>query len=136
MWQPSTIQIYSWGCYSFYSWRIHGQHSYISQVINTIQETKCWTITVYVYLCFRCGEKCSYRWVEGTKYKRKANKFENTPWSLKQKRKGQSNINEQIKKFLYNCNTNQPQVMQSPIANYSLKLKIDGYTEPQLVQKL
>ena len=26
--------------------------------------------------------------------------------------------------------------MQSPISNYCLKVKIDGYTEPQLVPKL
>ena len=29
-----------------------------------------------------------------------------------------------------------PQVVQSPIANYCLKVKIDGYTEPQLFPKL
>ena len=29
-----------------------------------------------------------------------------------------------------------PQVVQSPIANDCLKVKIDGYTEPQLVPKL
>ena len=29
-----------------------------------------------------------------------------------------------------------PQVVQSPIANDCLKVKIDGYTEPQLVTKL
>ena len=29
-----------------------------------------------------------------------------------------------------------PQVVQSPIANDFLKVKIDGYTEPQLVPKL
>ena len=29
-----------------------------------------------------------------------------------------------------------PQVVQSPIANYCLKLKVDGYTEPQLFPKL
>ena len=28
-----------------------------------------------------------------------------------------------------------PQVVQSPIANDFLKVKIDGYTEPQLVPK-
>ena len=28
-----------------------------------------------------------------------------------------------------------PQVVQSPIANDCLKVKIDGYTEPQLVPK-
>ena len=29
-----------------------------------------------------------------------------------------------------------PQVLQSPIANDCLKVKIDGYTEPQIVPKL
>ena len=29
-----------------------------------------------------------------------------------------------------------PQVVQSPIANYCLMVKIDGYTEPQPVPKL
>ena len=29
-----------------------------------------------------------------------------------------------------------PQVLQSPIANDCLKVKIDGYTKPQLVPKL
>ena len=29
-----------------------------------------------------------------------------------------------------------PQVVQSPIENDCLKVKIDGYTEPQLVPKL
>ena len=29
-----------------------------------------------------------------------------------------------------------PQVMQSPIVNDFLKVKIDGYTEPQLVPEL
>ena len=31
---------------------------------------------------------------------------------------------------------NHPQVMQSPIVNDCLKLKIDGHTEPQSVPKL
>ena len=29
-----------------------------------------------------------------------------------------------------------PQVVQSPIVNYFLKVKIDGHTEPQLLPKL
>ena len=29
-----------------------------------------------------------------------------------------------------------PQVVQSPIVNYCLKVKIDGHTEPQLVPRL
>ena len=31
---------------------------------------------------------------------------------------------------------NHPQVVQSPIVNYCLKVKLDGHTEPQLVPKL
>ena len=32
MWQSSTIQIYSWGCYGFYPWRIHQKSPiYVSQ---------------------------------------------------------------------------------------------------------
>ena len=31
---------------------------------------------------------------------------------------------------------NHPQVVQSPIVNDDLKVKIDGHTEPQLVPKL
>ena len=55
---------------------------------------------------------------------------------MKQKRKGHSKINNQIKKYLYNWTTHHPQVIQSPIVNYCLEVKIDGYTEPQMVPKL
>ena len=50
--------------------------------------------------------------------------------------RGDSKINEHIKKSLYNWIMHHPQVVQSPMANYCLKVKIDGYTEPQLVPKL
>ena len=46
------------------------------------------------------------------------------------KRKGNSKINNQIKKYLYNWIMHHPQVVQSPIFNYCLKLNIDGHTEP------
>ena len=62
--------------------------------------------------------------------------FGNTPWALKQKRKGHSKISEQIKKSLHNWIIHHPQVVQSPIANDCLKTKIDDYTELQLVPKL
>ena len=55
---------------------------------------------------------------------------------MKQKRKGHSKIDEQIKKSLYNCIMHHPEVVQSPIVNDCLKVKIDGPTEPQLVSKL
>ena len=57
------------------------------------------------------NKKTAYRRVGASKYKRKAIKYGNTPWSLKQKRKRQSKINEQIKKSLYNCIIHHPQVV-------------------------
>ena len=44
-------------------------------------------------------------------------------------------ISEEIKKSLYNWIMHHTQVVQSPIANDCLKVKIDGYTEQQLVPK-
>ena len=55
---------------------------------------------------------------------------------MKQKRKGNSKIDEQIKKSLYNWIMHHPQVVQSQIVNDCMKVKIDGYTETQLVPKL
>ena len=55
---------------------------------------------------------------------------------LQQKRKGDSKIDEQIKKYLYNWDMHHPQVVQSSIVNNSTKVKINGHTEPQLVPKL
>ena len=81
-------------------------------------------------------KKTAYCQVGAAKYKRKAIKFGNTRWALKQKRKGNSKINEQIKKSLYNWIMHHPQVVQLPIVNDCLKAKIDGNTEPQLVPKL
>ena len=51
------------------------------------------------------------------------------------KRKGHKKISEEISKSLYNWIIHHPQFLQSPIANDGLKVKIDGYTEPQLVPK-
>ena len=81
-------------------------------------------------------KKTATRQVGAAKYKRKAIKYTNTPWALKQNQKLNSNIDEQIKKSLYNWIVHDPQVVQLPIANYFLKVKIDGHTEPQLVSKL
>ena len=53
----------------------------------------------------------------------------------KKKQKGHSKISEEIRKSLYNWIVYHPQVMQSPIANDFMKVKIYGYTEPQLVTK-
>ena len=46
--------------------------------------------------------KIFYCLVVAAKFKQKAIKFVNTPWSLKKKRKGNSKIDEQINKSLYN----------------------------------
>ena len=54
---------------------------------------------------------------------------------MKQKRKSHSKINEQINRSLYNWIIHHTQVVQSSIENDCLKVKIDGYTEPQLVPK-
>ena len=78
----------------------------------------------------------STRRVGATKSKRKAIKYGNPPWALKKKRKGNSKIDEQIKKSFYNWIMHHPQVVQSPIVNECLKVKIDGHTEPHLVTKL
>ena len=47
-----------------------------------------------------------------------------------------SKIDEQIKKPQYNWVTHHPQVVQLPIFNYCLRVKIYGHTELQLVPKL
>ena len=74
--------------------------------------------------------------VGAAKSKLKAIKFGNTLWALKQKRKGNPRINDQIKKSLYNWIIRHPQVVQSPIFNDCLKLNIDGHTKTQLVPKI
>ena len=78
--------------------------------------------------------KNAFRLVGAAKSDSKAIKYVNTPWELKENRKGHSKINEQIKKSLYKWIMHHPQVVQSPIFNDCLKVKIDGHTEPQLVQ--
>ena len=47
-------------------------------------------------------KKTAYHRVGAAKYKRKVIKFGNTPWVLKEKRKGHSKISEGIKKSFYN----------------------------------
>ena len=80
-------------------------------------------------------KKTAYRWVGASKSKRKAIRFVNIPCSLKRKWKGHSKINEQINNSLYNWIMHPPQVMQSPIRNYCLKVKMNFYAEPQLIPK-
>ena len=58
----------------------------------------------------------------------------NSLW--KRKEKGNSKINEHIKRNLYRWVTCHPQVVQSPISNDCLKVVLDDQTEPQLVPKL
>ena len=60
----------------------------------------------------------------------------NCLWTQKPKRKGNSKINEQIKRNLYTWITRHPQVFQSPISNDCLKVMLDDQTEPKLVPKL
>ena len=74
--------------------------------------------------------KTATRRVGSTKSKRKAIKSGTTPWGLKPKRKGNSKINEQINKSLYNWIMHHSQVLPSPIFNDFMKVKIDGHTEP------
>ena len=63
-------------------------------------------------------------------------KVGNSLWTKKTKRKGNSKINEQIKRNLYTWITSHPQVVQPPISNDCLKVMLDYQTEPQLVPKL
>ena len=80
-------------------------------------------------------KKTAYRRVGAAKYKRKEIKIGNKPWELKQNKKGNSEIDEQIKKYFLNWIMYHPQVVQSTIVNDCMKVKIDGNTEPQLVPK-
>ena len=50
-------------------------------------------------------------------------------------RKLHTQKNEQVKKYFYNWILQHPQVVQSPISNYCVKMYIDGNSEPQLVPK-
>ena len=54
---------------------------------------------------------------------------------MKKNEKGNSKTDKQIKKYLYNWIMHHSQVVQSPIANDCLKVKIDGHAEPQMVPK-
>ena len=91
---------------------------------------------MYVYQQFRSEKEAAYRQRGAAKSKRKTIKFGNIPWELKQKRNGNSEIYEQIKKSLYNWIMHHPQFVQSPIVNDCLNMKIDGHNEPKMVRKL
>ena len=74
--------------------------------------------------------------VGADKSKRKEIRVDSMLCSSIPKRKIHTKINEQVKKSLYNWILQHPQVVQSPISNYSFKVSIDGHSEPQLVPKL
>ena len=57
-------------------------------------------------------KKTAIRQVGDTKSKLKAIKYGNAPWALKPKQNGNSKINDQIKKLMYNRVMNHPQVVQ------------------------
>ena len=80
-------------------------------------------------------QKISKRRIVAAKSKRRAMKVGTSLWTSKN-RKGNSKINEQIKCNMYAWITRHPQVVQSPIYNYCLKVMFDYQTEPQLVPKL
>ena len=81
-------------------------------------------------------KKTVTRQVGDDKSKRKEIKSETTPWTLKQKQKGNEKINDRKNKSLYNWIIHHPQVVQLQIINDGLKLNIDVKTEPQFVPKL
>ena len=57
-------------------------------------------------------------------------------WTRKIKRKWHSKFNSRIKRNIYALITRHPQVVQSPISNYCLKVMFDDQTEPQIVPRL
>ena len=77
--------------------------------------------------------KTSKRRIVAAKSILKAMKVGSNLWTKKIKRKGNSNINEQIKLNLYTWMTHHPQVFQSPISNDCLKVVLDYQKETQLV---
>ena len=85
---------------------------------------------------FYVKNRTNVRRVGAAKSKRNATREGSMLWSSIPKRKGNTKINEQVKKYLYNCILQHTQVVQSPIANDRLKVSIDGPSEPQLVSKL
>ena len=76
-------------------------------------------------------KKADINQVRAAKSKLKAIKSRTKPWLLKPKRKLNSKINHQIKKYLYKWIMNHPQVTLSPIVNGCLKVNIYGHTRYQ-----
>ena len=85
---------------------------------------------------FDVKKKTAKHRIGTAKSKCRAMKLGNILWTKKTEQKWHSKINGQIKLNLYACTTRYPQVVQSPISNYSLKVMFDDHTEPQLVPKL
>ena len=68
--------------------------------------------------------------VGAAKSDHKAIKYRTIPWALKQKRKVNSKINDQINNSLFNWIMHNPQVVQSAFVNDCMKVNIYGHTEP------
>ena len=79
--------------------------------------------------------KTEKRHIVAAKSKRRAMNVGTIQWTKKTRRKGNSKINEQIKRNLYAWITRHTQVFQSPISNYCLKVMFDDQTESQLFLK-
>ena len=80
--------------------------------------------------------KTDIRQVRAVTSKRKAIKAGTNPLAMRKTRNENSKINNQIKESLYNWVMHYPQVVQSPIFNYDLKVNIDGPTRLKIVPKL
>ena len=115
--------------------KIFTNESPISPITSTPIKTPRAQTSLCLFTNILDVKKTAYHQVRSAKSKGKAIKFRNTPWALKQKRKGNSKIDEQIKKSLYNWIMRHPQVVQSSTFNDCLKVIIYGHTEPQLVPK-
>ena len=66
--------------------------------------------------------------IVAAKSKLRAMKLGTSQWTNKTKLKGNSKINEQIKRNMYAWIKSHPQVLQSPISNDCLKVMLDDQT--------
>ena len=85
---------------------------------------------------FDVNKRIAKRRVGSAKSKRRVMKFGNSLWNNKTKRKDHSKINDHIKRNLYAWITRHPQVGQSTIFIYCLKVMFDDQIKPQLFTKL
>ena len=72
--------------------------------------------------------KTAKRRIVAAKSKLRAMKVGTSQWTKKIKRKGNSKINEQIKRNMYAWITRHRKVVQSPISNDCLKVMLDDHT--------